>query len=218
MSNGSAGIWKYILVPAVITLVVTVIRLIGELQHWNQLFFGRSAGGGGAIVGIVWLAFVFAVYFAVKLQNDGETLGGKGKAIGLCVLALLVFVGGQFLYFSGSESHSAFKSIAGVLVTIAALAIMRAAWPSLWNVLLAYALAARIPVIIVMYFALSGNWGTHYDAAPPNMSYPDLSGRFIHLGVIPQLLFWVPLTVIFCGLFGVITAAVRKPKPTEAAA
>ncbi len=218
MSNGSAGIWKYILVPSIVTLLVTVIRLIGELRHWNQIFFGRAAGGGGSVVGIVWLAFIFAIYFAVKLQNDGEVLAGKGKAIGMSVLALLVFVGGQFLYFSGFESGSTFRSVAGALVTIAALLIMRVAWPSFWNVLLAYALAARIPVIVIMYFALSGNWGTHYDAAPPNMSYPDLTAKFINLGVIPQLLFWVPLTVIFCGLFGVITAAVRKPKPAVAPA
>lgn len=218
MSNGSASIWKYILVPAVITLAVTVIRLIGELQHWNEIFFRRTAGGGGAVVGIVWLAFVFAIYFAVTLQNNGETLAGKGRAIGLCVLSLLVFVGGQFLSFSGFQSGSTFKSVLGGLVTIAALLIMRVAWPSLWNVLLAYALAARIPVIVIMYLAFSGNWGTHYDAVPPDVSYPNLTAKFIQLGVIPQLLFWVPFTVIFCGLFGVITAAVRRPKPAEAAA
>jgi hypothetical protein len=43
---------KLILVPGLITLVITVLRLVGELQHWSKLFFNPSAGGGGAIVGI----------------------------------------------------------------------------------------------------------------------------------------------------------------------
>ena len=30
--------------------------------------------------------------------------------------------------------------------------------------LIAYAFAARIPVLIVMFFAMRGGWGTHYDA------------------------------------------------------
>jgi hypothetical protein len=27
----------------------------------------------------------------------------------------------------------------------------------------AYGLAARIPVVVVMFLAMAGNWGTHYD-------------------------------------------------------
>jgi hypothetical protein len=67
---------------------------------------------------------------------------------------------------------------------------------------------ARLPVI--MYLAIKGNWGAHYDAAPPGTSLTDVTANFIYLGLMLQLLFWVPVTVIACGLLGVITAALRR--------
>ena len=43
---------QLILVPAVITLGVTLLRLVGELAGWSPALFNREAGGGGALVGI----------------------------------------------------------------------------------------------------------------------------------------------------------------------
>jgi len=63
-----------------------------------------------------------------------------------------------------------------------AAAIQYPAWPSLFKTLLAYAYAARIPVVVLMFFAMKGNWGTHYDAvtrdAPPDSIHwgPNSSG------------------------------------------
>ena len=56
MSEPAAGfsIRRLIMVPAVITLAVTLLRLVGELQHWSPRFFSREAGGAFALVGIVW--------------------------------------------------------------------------------------------------------------------------------------------------------------------
>jgi hypothetical protein len=76
--------------------------------------------------------------------------------------------------------------------------------------MMAYALAARIPIIIVMYFAIKGNWGTHYDSPGPAFVPADWWTEFIHTGLFPQLFLWVPYTVVLCGLFGVITAAIKK--------
>jgi hypothetical protein len=93
-------------------------------------------------------------------------------------------------------------------------------WPALGKTLVAYAYAARIPVVIVMYFALRGSWGTHYDALPPEYTGPaDLMAKFVFLGVLPQFVFWIGYTVIVGALLGTIAAAVfhRKAKPTPAA-
>src|SRR5207344_3612060 len=70
-------------------------------------------------------------------------------------------------------------------------------WPSLSRILLAYGFAARIPVVIVMFFAIKGNWGTHYDGPPPG--FPEMSwfAKFVAIGVLPQILFWVTFTMIF---------------------
>jgi hypothetical protein len=62
---------RLILVPALITLAVTGLRVIGELQHWSPRLFNPSAGGGGALVGIVWLPIIFGPYFALKLSGTG---------------------------------------------------------------------------------------------------------------------------------------------------
>lgn len=82
---------KMILVPAVITLAVTLLRLIGELQGWSSTFFNREAGGGGAVIGIAWLVPVFGAWFGWRLARAGSGPGPLGRAIGL-VLAALVLV------------------------------------------------------------------------------------------------------------------------------
>ena len=45
MSQDASRIDKLILVPAVITLAVTSLRLVGELQGWLVRVFGASQGG-----------------------------------------------------------------------------------------------------------------------------------------------------------------------------
>ena len=72
---------RLILVPAGITLAVTLLRLIGELQEWSSALFNRSAGGGGAIVGIVWLVPVFGIYFALKLAYDQPDYPGMAPLV-----------------------------------------------------------------------------------------------------------------------------------------
>ncbi len=210
MTNGSPSVRDLILVPSIITLAVTVLRLVGELRRWNEVFFGRGVGGGGAVVGISWLAILFAVYFALRLRKAGQAFQSSGKAIGLSVLALALFVGGTALMFAGGDFKFTWKMAAGLLVILVSIWVMRVAWPVYWNVMMTYALAARIPVLIVMYFAFQGNWNTHYDAVPRNVNLPDLTAKFIALGLIPQLVFWIPFTVIACGLLGTIAAAIRK--------
>src|SRR5262249_60358643 len=81
---------ELVLVPAIITLAVTALRLVGELQHWDEHFFNRAGGGLGAIVGIVWLIFIFGAWFAVKLVRAGEGPSSIGRPFGYTVLAIVV--------------------------------------------------------------------------------------------------------------------------------
>lgn len=41
-----------ILIPALLTLAITLLRLAGELLNWAPALFNKAAGGGGALVGI----------------------------------------------------------------------------------------------------------------------------------------------------------------------
>src|SRR5688500_7108349 len=94
----NVAVGRLILVPALITLAVTALRLTGELLRWNPTFFSREAGGAGAMLGIVWLVPVFGIYFARKLVAAGERPTSAGRALGMAFLGLAlvpaaIFVG-----------------------------------------------------------------------------------------------------------------------------
>jgi hypothetical protein len=164
--------FQLILIPSVITLVVTIVRLVGELQHWSEVFFKRSAGGMGAIIGIAWLPVFFGPYFAMRLAGGNQGPKSAGKTIGFAVLGVVLYFAGGFVGFAPQLNFPG-KIAVGLLLMVAASAVQFLAWPALAKTLLAYAYAARIPVLIVMYLAITGNWGTHYDAvSPPGISVP----------------------------------------------
>jgi hypothetical protein len=206
--NVSTLVW----VPTLITTAVTLLRLAGELNDWSPAFFSRAAGGGGALVGISWLALVFAVYFAVRLQNLGAAPEPAGSALKSALGALAVMVAGGFLFVFGVQKTMRPAILLGLVVMAASLWVMRGAWPAYWRVMMAYALWARIPVIIVMFFAIRGSWGTHYDVAPPTGDVwgADWFRKWFEIGLLPQLFIWIPVTVVLCGLVGVVVALARR--------
>ena len=79
MSQDASRIGKLILVPAVITLAVTLLRLVGELQRWSPALFNRgeeqwstsapstARSTAAALVGIVWLVPLFVAFVIVGL-------------------------------------------------------------------------------------------------------------------------------------------------------
>jgi hypothetical protein len=216
------SILNLIAVPAIITLGVTILRLEGELHHWSMTFFNRSAGGGGALIGISWLPIIFGPYFALKLAGSGAGPSSLGKATKFMLLGLLVFiVGGVGEGLSVGKLHNFRLALVAFIVMLIAAIIPRAGWRSLGNTLLAYAFAARIPVLVVMYFAMSANgglgWGTHYDAAEPPFTHLPLGVKFFDLAVVPQMTFWIGYTVVLGAIFGIIlTALFRRSRQTLA--
>jgi hypothetical protein len=83
-------------------------------------------------------------------------------------------------------------------------------WPELFKTLLAYGYAARTPVVIIMFFAYRGSWGTHYDAVPPDVPALGLVAKYLWLGFFPQLVLWVAFTVLSGMLFGTIAAGIAR--------
>jgi hypothetical protein len=180
------SIRRLIVVPAVITLAVTLLRLVGELQNWSPRLFSREAGGAGALVGIVWLVPIFGIYFAIQLNKSGLGPRSRGRAIGFAVAALLAEAALVFVIFSLSPSVVA--SI--VLVNLASfipLWIAYRGWPELGKVEAVYGLAARIPVALLMLVAMSANWGTHYELGPPGFPEMSLVPKWFVIGFLPQL-------------------------------
>ena len=211
------SIANLIAIPALITLGITILRLVGELQHWPKPWFNSAAGGGGAIVGISWLPIIFGPYFALKLAKAGDGPSSTGKSIGLAFAGLGVIVVGVVLDAVVMLMHHPGWSVIGYVVMLAAAFVPGIGWRSLGKVLLAYAFAARIPVVIVMYLAMRANggqgWGTHYDAAPPNVQFSSFATRFLYSGVFPQLMFWIAWTVVLGAIVGtIVTALARREK------
>jgi hypothetical protein len=207
----SISITSLIAIPALITLAITILRLVGELEHWPKPWFSTAAGGGLAIVGISWLPIIFGPYFALKLAGAGDGPASTGKAIGLAFAGLGVLVLGGVLA-GVAASHHPNLTVIGFLVMLVAAFVARIGWPSLGNVLLAYAFAARIPVLIVMLIAMLGNggqgWGTHYDIIPPNFPYHTFASKFFYTALVPQMTLWIGWTVVVGSILGAIAVAI----------
>jgi hypothetical protein len=230
VSQDATRIGKLILVPAVITLAVTLLRLVGELQGWSPALFDRECGFCYALVGIWLLVPVFGAWFGWKLTRAGSGPRSLGRALGLTLASLAVLPLFSFLAPKAgilperlwrpnvplTESFTILSVF--VAFAIVGLAIGILAWPALGRTLLAYGLAARIPVALLMLVAMLGNWGTHYDARP---SYPPQMSTlawWVTLGLVPQLSFWIWYTIGFGALFGVVAAAIARRRGTASRA
>ena len=218
-SNNPVNITRLILIPSLITLAITVLRLVGELQHWSETLFNPEAGGGGSIIGITWLAPIFGIYFALKLSGAGEGPSSAGRAIGFSLLGIVVlFVGITIAQLLVPTLGRVWAIIIIGIVGIVSVLVQRLAWPTLFKTLLAYGLAARIPVIVVMFVAIQGNWGTHYDVPPPEFPEMGWFPKWMLIGLFPQLFFWVAFTILTGSLFGSIASALVHRRRREAQA
>jgi len=197
---------RLILLPGVITLAVTLLRLVGELQHGSKTWFNPEQGGFLAVVGIVWLAPIFGVYFALKLSGAGQGAAHLGHAIAHAVLGAILLAGGFYLFNAGI-----IRGLRGVVVmwALAALGgvLQWRTWRSLFEVLLAYGYAARIPVAIVMALATWAGWQSHYSAAVPGESKLEM---YFLAAFIPQLVWWVAFTIVVGSLFGTLATAMVR--------
>jgi hypothetical protein len=209
--------FRLVLVPAIITLGVTLLRLVGELNGWSRTLFNPDAGGGGAIVGIAWLVPIFGIYFAWKLHHSGS-LSGSFRPLGFGALGLAAFFGiafgGSMLLGLDPNQVSLASLMVSIVAALVALGIAYAGAPALGKALVVYGLAARLPVILVMLVAILGNWGTHYDVVPPGFPEMGALSKWFLIGVVPQLTIWMGFTVVLGAFFGglaLIVAERRRP-------
>jgi hypothetical protein len=165
MSN-KASPARWVLVPAVITLVVTLVRLGGELLGGDPTLFSTEAGGGQVPIsegpgmpswfGIFLLMPVFGMYFGMKLARAGQGPESRGKALGLSVLALVLAfaVMGASMALGGDPTAVAppptwLGPAMWVALWLVAVLVARRAWPQLFMLNCLYGFAARIPVVLV---------------------------------------------------------------------
>ena len=91
---------------------------------------------------------------------------------------------------------------------------MFAAWPALGRLLLAYAFAARVPVMLVMAVAIWKAWRNPLRRAAPRVPGHDGLGRWLWIGLLPQATIWVAWTMATGALGGALgwLAASRRPR------
>jgi hypothetical protein len=221
MESGSEtppAIVRLILIPSLITVALTILRMAGELEGLSKTFFNAEPGGFLAIIGIVWLVPIFGIYFALKLSGAGQGPASGGRAIGIAVLGFIFLAAGYSIlnYYQ--------SSFAGLIVmwamAVAGAAIQAAAWPRLFRVLIAYGYAARIPVAIVMFVATENGWHSHYSALAVPATEMSTLEQYLLFGLIPQLVWWVSFTIIVGSLFGsgaaVFAGRGKRPAPSFA--
>jgi hypothetical protein len=191
-------------------LAVTLARLFGELWGGPNSLFNRAPGGLGALVGIVWLIPVFGFLFARRLAPYAVRPVGAGRLLAHMVGAFLLLVGTGWLLgrlpFGGGP-----WMIAMVVGSALSIALAYRAWPQLSATLLAYGVAARVPVLVVMLLAMLGNWETHYDAARPDLPAMGVFQKWFVIGLVPQLSVWIAMTFVLGLLGGALALAVARP-------
>jgi hypothetical protein len=74
---------------------------------------------------------------------------------------------------------------------------------------MAYAYAARIPVAIIMLFAMLGNWETHHDYVGIEIPLKGIS-RYLWLAFFPQLVGWIGFTITLGSVFGILLISIMK--------
>ena len=162
---------------------------------------------------------IFGVYFALKLARAGELPSSVGAAVGYALLGgLLVPVLGFAASKLGVPQQSFTIFAVFVVAAVAGALIAMRGWPALGRTLLAYGLAARIPVAVVMLIAMLGNWGTHYDVAPPDFPAMGVIQKWLLIGLLPQMTVWIWFTMALGGLLGGLAVAVtgRARRPATA--
>ena len=199
-----------VLVAAVLTLVVTAVRVVGELNQWDPKWFSSEAGSRWNPFGIVWLVPVFGILFGRRLSQSG--------AVPRFVTGFFVPMFGFFAIvlaaiwiedaFAGEDLQSATNYLFLGAPIMSLLALF--AWPRAFASLLVYGLCARLPVMLVQYLDIQSGWQTHYGRIADKMGAMGADER-IWMLTLAQAGFWIPFTVTLgCGFAAIGAATVRK--------
>jgi hypothetical protein len=159
------------------------------------VYFSRLPGGGLSPLGITWLAPLVGAWFGWRLGRADVPSPSPARALGrpaaaLILGPLLALLVGRLFRTSWTSNFTVWA-----VVSLAVAAIAFAAWPALGRLLLAYAVAARVPVILVMALAIWKGWGTHYDLPPPGFPVLPRLRRWLWIGLLPQSTIWIAWTM-----------------------
>ncbi|MBL9076283.1 MAG: hypothetical protein JNL08_02190 [Planctomycetes bacterium] len=213
MTETGPSTLRLLLVPTLVTLLVSVARLMAEVQ-------GRVtnlSGGRGALLGITWLVFVFGGWFGWRLARLGSAPRVR-RAWLWSLLSLVAIVGTAAWRFAQVDlqdrSETAFAALRGHVLVIAAVTtaaglLQFVVWPRLAAVLLGYGLLARATVLALTWLAKQQGWDTHYTKFGPAGIERDLPATMLS-ATIAQIGFWVPFTIVGGMVVGCLVGGRRR--------
>lgn len=203
-----------LLIAGLITLLVTAVRLVGELQGWGALWFGGSTAGAGALIGIVWLVPLFGFWFGRRLQRIGRGPTSLRRAAIAPLVGVLGAIGvtAASLTFLSLDKPTVFQVIT-IAWPIAGLCALYG-WPRLFGTNLTYAVLARAPIVALTYYAIAQGWDTHHTALAEGAPAVDDAGR-ARILTVAQVCLWLPFTALVGGMFGALGAATVRGRREE---
>lgn len=208
-------ILQLVLLPAVITALVSIARVYAEVHD----HVAATSGGAGALLGITWLVAPFGAWFGYALARSGNGPRLRPAALWYAVALLPVF-GAVALGFSGLDqgdtSEAGYQALRSAVLTIAVAGAVCATfalfvWWRLSLALLLYGFLARLVVVAIAYVAKTNGWDTHYTKFGPAGIERDLGDTMVS-ACISQFGFWVPFTILVGGVFGGLAAALGRRK------
>lgn len=191
--------FRLILVPTLVTALVSAARLVAEVQGW----ISPQSGGALNPLGISWLAFVFGGYFALRISRLGSQPRRHPAwpwCLGAFVL-IVVSIGWQFgPLLEADQSAETFQRVRGAVLVLAVIATTMAIvdfaiWPRLAVTMLCYAVPTRAIVIGITWLAKHNEWDTHYTKFGPPGIELDMTTTMVS-ATIAQGTFWIPWTIV----------------------
>ncbi len=197
-------------VATFVTLVVTIVRVVGEFEGWDARWFSSAAEVPGGLFDIVWLVPPFGLLFGRRLAQAGSRppfVSGFFVPM-FAWLVLLAAAGFVVATLEGKELRDKMSYLLFGGPALAMLGLF--AWPRAFVTNLTYAVLARLPVIVVQYLDIENGWQTHYGKVHPKIP-PMSAEERLWLLTLVQGSFWLPFTVLLGGGFAALGAAtVRK--------
>lgn len=200
-----------VLIAGLVTLLVTGVRLWGELAGWDAQWFNREAGSPLNPFGIVWLVPCFGMLFGRRAAQ----MGSRPPFVAAFFVPMFGFAAcmaaGMLIY----KEVPADKLLTTVhwyyagSATVALLALF--AWPRLFVATLGYGVLARLPVLLVQYLDVQNGWQTHYGKVHEKFASLNATGR-LELLSLAQVAAWIPFTILLGTGFAALGAATVRAK------
>lgn len=210
MSASPPRVLPMVLIAAALTLVVTVVRVCGECAGWDSRWFNSDAGSPFNPFGIVWLAPLFGFLFGRRAALAGDRPPFVASFF-VPMFALVAFLGAAVWIgreFVGDRLLEMMRYLRWGALALALLALFT--WPRMFVTTLAYAVLARVPVVVVQYLDIHNGWQTHYGKVHAKLP-PMSADERLWLLTLAQAAIWVPFTILFAHAFAALGAAsVRK--------